>query len=262
MAEPALAEIGSNNPPPDLLLGDALRDRLLDEHSKLLKRRDELVAAAARIPPIDSEEIAQKVSDFLVQVGAVQKAATAARVKEKEPYLEGGRGVDGFFANISAPLEGVKTGVGIKLTRYMQAKEAEKRRQREEWERIAREEEAQKRRDAEEAAAKITNDKTLADALAKDEEAKTAAANVKKAEKAAAVKPAELSRTRGEYGAVSSLRTAWDFADLDRAELDIEALRQHLPTDGLEKAVRSFIRAGGRDLRGVRIYESTSAVVR
>ena len=90
----------------------------------------------------------------------------------------------------------------------------------------------------------------------------TASADLVKAAQAAAVKPAELSRTRGDYGAVSSLRTQWVFDEIDRASLDLEALRFHIPADGLEKAVRSFIKAGGRELRGTRIFETTVATVR
>jgi hypothetical protein len=82
------------------------------------------------------------------------------------------------------------------------------------------------------------------------------------AARAAVVTAAELSRSRGDYGSVASLRTYWDFADLERAALDLETLRSHLPQDALEKAVRSYVKAGGRELRGVRIFENTQAAVR
>ena len=49
---------------------------------------------------------------------------------------------------------------------------------------------------------------------------------------------------------------------LDRETIDLEALRPHLPTQALEQAVRSFIRAGGRKLEGVRIFENTGTTVR
>lgn len=68
-------------------------------------------------------------------------------------------------------------------------------------------------------------------------------------------KPAEFGRTRGDYGGLSTLQRHWTFANLDRAALDLELLRGHLPGDALEQAVRSFIAAGGRELRGVDIFE-------
>jgi hypothetical protein len=99
-------------------------------------------------------------------------------------------------------------------------------------------------------------------AVQAEQAAETARADLARAEQAATVKAAELSQTRGEYGSLSSLRTVWTFDGLDRDGIDLEALRQHFPSDGLEKAVRAFIKAGGRDLRGVRIFEATTAVVR
>lgn len=253
---------GHNAPPPDLLTGEALRSKLLDEHDALLRRRDELLAAEARIPAIDSEDAARKVSDYIKQITAAAKAADTARVGVKEPYLEGGRGVDGFFKAITDPLATVKRNVETKLTAYLRAKEAEERRRREQIEREAREQAEAARRAAEAAEKAARDSATLETAIAAEDARKVAEADLVKAEKSAEVKPAELSRVRGEYGAVSSLRTSWVFDEIDRATLDLEALRQHLPSDGLEKAVRSFIKAGGRELRGTRIFETTDAVVR
>ena len=81
-------------------------------------------------------------------------------------------------------------------------------------------------------------------------------------DKKADAKQADLSRTRGELGSVSSLRTDWVHDGFDREKIDLEALRQHLPADAIDQAIRSFIRAGGRSLRGTSIFEQTSAVVR
>jgi len=254
--------IGNNNPPADLLLGDALREKLLDENSSLISRRDELLAAAARMPEIKTDEIAGRISDFVKQLTALVKASETQRTGAKEPYLEGGRNVDGFFKAITDPVEKVKNDTQRKLTVYLREKEEAERRARMEQERLAREaaekaakEAAQKAKDAADAAA-------LDGAIEAEKAAEVAAADLAKAQQAAEVKPAELSRTRGEYGSMSSLRTEWVFDDVSRADLDLEALRPYLPTDGIEKAIRAFIKAGGRQLRGVAIYESTKAVVR
>lgn len=83
-----------------------------------------------------------------------------------------------------------------------------------------------------------------------------------KSEAIAESKPAALSRVRGEHGSVSSLRTFLNFRDLHRSELDLEALRYHLPLAALETAVRSFIDVGGTKLRGVEIFEDQSTVTR
>jgi UDP-glucuronate decarboxylase len=72
-----------NNPPPDLLVGDALREKLRDENQDLIKRRDELLAAAGRIPEINSDEIAGRVTDFIKQLLALHKTAEAKRTGAK-----------------------------------------------------------------------------------------------------------------------------------------------------------------------------------
>lgn len=82
------------------------------------------------------------------------------------------------------------------------------------------------------------------------------------AEKRAAVRTADLARTRSDYGSVSTLQDIWTFRDLNRAKLDLLKLRQHLPLEALEQAVRSFIKAGGRELKGVVIYQTTTNQVR
>lgn len=71
----------------------------------------------------------------------------------------------------------------------------------------------------------------------------------------------DLSRTRGNYG-LSGLVNKWTFDGFDREKLDLEALRQHLPEEAVKSAIRSYIAAGGRNLRGVSIYEEARAVVR
>lgn len=254
--------IGHNAPPRDLLLEDALRERLFDENLALVQRRDALLEAGQRITDINNDEIAAKAGDFIKQIMAVVKAAEAARISEKEPYLDGGRQIDGFFKKISEPLERFKRGIEHELTFYLRGKAETERLAREEQKRLAREEEDRMRREAQEAADKLRDEKTLKLALTAEKRWQQAEADRIAAEKAAQAKPADLSRTRGEYGAVSSLRTLWTFSDLDRETLDLEALRFHLPMDGLERAVRALIKAGGRELKGVKIFETTDAVVR
>jgi hypothetical protein len=81
-------------------------------------------------------------------------------------------------------------------------------------------------------------------------------------EDTAAGRPAGLARTRGDRGSVSTLQVRWTGVLTSRAELDLEALRNHLPADALEQAIRAFVAAGGRDLRGARIFEDQAAQFR
>ena len=257
---PAIAKIGDNMPPHD---ADPLRDRLSETHAALLKRRDELLAASERAPSeVSDEDTAGKVADFIKQIAACIKNTDTHRVAEKEVYLAGGRTVDGWFKKIADPLAEAKAKIEARLTIYQRRKADAERRAREEVERAARAEAERAAKAAAEAEAAIKAASDLQAAIVAEAAAAQAAADAEKAKKAAEAKPAELSRSRGDYGAVASLHTFWDFADLDRATLDLEALRQHLPADALEKAVRAFVKAGGRELRGARIFENTGTKVR
>lgn len=259
-AAQAAADRGLTNQPD---AATAIREDLATKHADIMKRAAELLAAAERVPAeIADDEIAGKVGDFIKQVSACAKNAEAARVSEKEPHLAAGRMVDGWFKGLADPLDKAKAKIQNRLTDYLRAKEAKERAERE---RIAREE-----RDAAAAAAKLAQqaEQAVQSAAGLDaaidaaEVANKAAADAAQAERAADAKAADLSRTRGDFGSVASLRDNWTFRALDRASLDLEVLRSHLSTDALEHAMRSFVRAGGRQIKGATIYNDQKASVR
>lgn len=254
-------DLKHNRPPSD---AEILHDKLKQENERLIARRDELLAAVDRVPAeIDSDELAGRIADQIKQLTAAYKATDIARVSAKEPHLEAGRVVDGFFKAITEPLYSAKQKVEARLTVWQRKKAEEERRRREAEERARREEAERQAREAAAAAkAAVTGAGSVDAAVTSDALARQAEADAEAARKSAAAKPAELSRQRGDYGAVASLRTFWDFKDLDRDTFDLETVRQHIPLDALEKAVRSYIKAGGRVLKGVTIFENTSTVVR
>jgi hypothetical protein len=92
--------------------------------------------------------------------------------------------------------------------------------------------------------------------------AQTAAKVAEQARTRAAAKPADLSRVRGEYGSLGSLRQRWGFHILDRAEIDLEVLRPYLSGDCIDHAISAAIAAGIREIRGVEIKEGRHVVVR
>lgn len=253
--------IGDNRAPSD---AELLRQRLDAEAAPLVARRDELLAAVARVPPeVDSDELAGRIADFVKQLMAAHKATEAARVGAKEPHLEASRVVDGFYKQITEPLFAAKQKIEARLTIWQRKKAEAERRAREAVERAAREEAERQASEAAAAAkAAVRGTGSVDNAITTDALARQAAVDADAARKSAEAKPADMSRQRGDYGAVASLRTFWDFKDLDRATLDLETLRPHIPSDALEKAVRAHIKAGGRALKGVEIYENTQTVVR
>lgn len=240
-----------------------IRADLEERFRAILDRSADLLSAAERVPAaVEDDETAGRIGDFIKQVTGCIKASEIARTSAKEPHLAAGRAVDGFFKGISDPLDKAKRSIESRLTTWLRKKEAAERAAREEAARVEREAAEKARREALAAEEAITNAKTLGEALEAEDRARKATADAQAAQKAAEVKPAELSRSRGDLGSVASLRSFWDFADLDRPTLDLETLRNHLPLEALEKAVRSFVKAGGRELRGARIYENTQAAVR
>jgi hypothetical protein len=247
-AAPAAPGLGHNQPPDEIA---ELHASLADTNRQLTERRDALLDAGQRVPQaVEDDEGAGRVAEFIKQIAACEKVAEASRVALKEPFLAKGRAVDGFFKKIVDPLVALKRTVNARLTAYQQKKAAAERAAREAEERRQREAAAKAAAEAAAAAASITTEADLSQAIAKEDVAKMAGASAEKAAEVAQAKPAELSRTRGDFGSVASLHTYIAFKDLDRAELDLEALRQHLSSDALEKAVRSYIRANSEALRG------------
>ena len=259
MAPDASANIGHNS----MTELDIIRDSLTNEFTGLENRRDELIAATNRIPDeIEDAETEGRLTDHIGQINAAIKKSDASRKDRKEPFLAGGRLVDSYFAQITEPLKSAKAKALGVLTSYQRKQAAEERRRREDAERKAREEAEAARKAAEEAEAVLKNDDGLDAAIEAEERAKQAAADAAKTAKDAAAKAAAMHTSRGDYGASGSLRTFWTFKNLNRANLDLEALRHHIPEDALEKAVRAFIKTGAHELKGVEIYEDTQTVVR
>ena len=240
------ATIGDNKPPSPI---DELRNRLEDDYGAVLARRDELLASVERMPDtVNDDAMAGKFGDQIKLISSCIKKADSHRKAEKEPHLEGGRAVDGWFKAITEPLEKAKGLAQAPLAAYERQKAAAERRRLED-------EAKRQREEAERAAQDAKTDDDLDTAVATEETAQDA-------EVKANASNADLSRTRGDYGSVSSLRTTWKHDGLDRDRLNLEALRPHLTEDAIHQAIRSFIKAGGRNLAGVRIYEHSDVVVR
>ncbi len=161
-----------------------------------------------------------------------------------------------------------KVSLETRQTTYQKAKAAEERRRRAEEERLAREEADRLAREAAAKEQAARDAKSLDDAVAAEEAAQQAAADAEVAAKAAAAKPADLSRTRSDEGAVASLRTWWDHRPknaacvdpVDRDKVDKDLIWPFIPMEALEKAVRGFVKAGGRELAGVVIFENSRTV--
>lgn len=235
-----------------------LREDLAEANSDLSRRVDELLAGVERAPvTVADEATAMKLADFVKQIKAAVSIASSRRVEAKRPFLDSGRVVDAFFdtrliANLDA---GAKMLLG-RLSIYQRAKADAARKAAEAAERARREEEQKARAEMEAQLAAARNDADLQRAIAAEAAANLARAQAAAAAAIAAGKPAELSRSRGDLGAVASLRRTWRYDLLDIAAVP----REYLYLD--PSRVNAAIKAGVRDVPGLRIFEHTETVVR
>lgn len=211
------AVLGDNQPP--------LSERLGLDHSTLMV---EAKGAAALVPAtiraIQSDEEAAAYTETAKDIKKVLKLAEVAFKAEKQPWLDGGRVVDGFFQSISGPMaESVK--------RVVDALNA--------WQRFLI---AAKNKAAAEAA-----EKARREAAAFDEPAPAPVAPV-------AVK--EAARVVSFSGARATASTKW------KGEVtDIDALpRQYMMRN--QAAIDAAIAGGVRQIPGVNIYEDVRTAIR
>ena len=254
------ADIGGNNPPSD---EQAFLSELESRNGPLIERRDELLAAAKRAPKtIEDAEGAGKAADFIKQLTTHEKTAETERTEEKAPYFERGKWVDGFFKNAAvAGIAAVKATATARLTTYQQKVAAEERRRREEEERQRREEADRAQQEAEAKAEAAETEEDLEIAVEAEEEAAEKQARAERAERATQAGTADLSRQRTAAGTVAGLRSSWQCTAWSRSRLDLDTLRDHFAEADLQKAIRAFVRAGGRDLRGATIEEVSQSRV-
>lgn len=217
-----LAGLGHNNPPAPLTAIE-VRAYLADAKAPLVERKDALMAGVARFlekhSVIADEETQSRAGDFVKQIAAHAKIVEDHRTPAKKPFLDSGRAVDAFFKDIADPLAQGIAKIRAPMTVWAQKQEAIRRakadqeaaearqRAREAAEALAKQqaEEAEReeaRRRSEyvppapvEAPPPVSLDEVIA--ISKEAEALT---------RAAEAKPADFSRTRGEFGSVSSLR--------------------------------------------------------
>lgn len=233
---------GDNRPPAD---ADPLLERLSEQHADIKERADQLLEAEARLPDSLTDATVGAVSDYVRQIKACAKWADDTRKAEKEPFLVAGRTVDGWAARLIEPLKAAAKRAEGRVAAFLRARELEERRRmREEAERLA----------AEAKALRAAGDRQQA------QEIRAEARDLR--EHARDAKAADLVRTHTGMGGVSTLQTVWEFQILDLDRIDLETLRPHLAVEALEKAIRAYIRAGGRQLAGVDIYQDRRASIR
>ena len=244
--------------------------QLETDYGYLIKAVDDYDVEASAMPAtVRDEDTRHRFAEAISRMQKTTKSIENARTAEKAPFLASERAVDGFFMALNRRLGDVVDDLNACLTKYLnvlreqerarqEAAAAEARRQA----RLAQEEAqaAQEKAQAEERAS--ARRRAAEEASRKEQEADRHTVAAMAAEQAAQAKPAEVVRGRSDSGKLSTLRTTWVGEILDLDELDVERLKPFIAKQHLEQALRAYVRAGHRELRGAAIYETSSAQVR
>lgn len=240
--------------------GDRFQDRIDAIHKRMRTMPDRIETKADHDTAVD----------IVADLRSLHKDIEGTRVDEKDPFLRAERAVDGFFEPLKKTVTSMQTSVTGQVHAYLnriaaeerarrEAVAAEERRRAEELRR-QEDERRQKAEDARRAQARQRHQE-VADALSKEADQADNMAQAMETE-IEATKPADLARTRSNQGTLSTLKSEWVFAIEDLEAVPLDKLRPYLHREAIEKAIRAFVRVGGRELPGVRIYETTSAIVR
>jgi len=216
---------GHNRPPLLYLEPDDIPARLNEDNAEVVERAGSLAAVAERLPDQVTVENLAAVTLCARQLGECITRIAEARKDAKEPFLLGGRAVDGWWHHLSDPLTDVLARIRGRLDAYATAADREERkRQREEAARIA----AAAKAEAE------AGNKGVAKALRGEAQDIRA--------EASHGKPADNVRTYVGTGGGITAQARVDFEIKNRQEA-VAALWEHIPDDCLQKAVRAWCRA-------------------
>jgi len=240
-------DIGHNQPP--------YADQLAVKYEDLVVAVDKLIKDPAPAK-VDDENVEQCVERVMI-LRTVAKRIDEDRKSEKEPHLEAGRTVDAFFQGLLVQVNRAAGKITEAIGDYQ--KEVEAHRRRVAAERARREEEEAARR-LQEAA---DSDNRILSQIQMDE-AERAAGRSAAAENAALRPDRDMKRVETTAGTVSTRTVLEPLVEDPRAAIADPALHPYFAVADIEKAVRQYMRANGKNgkLAGVRFVETTKTAVR
>jgi hypothetical protein len=251
----------TNAPPPPTPLSPREIAEFLDYAGTQLKdRRAEVTAALdaniAAHPEIEDDEVLATIAENMRLAAALGRTAEERRVQHKDPFLEGGRVVDGWFKRFRAPLDKAMAPVQAamdaygarKLARQQAEAEAQRKSAQAEADRaIARASEALRQGGSASAALDLAAD---------------AALRAEEAEERTHARPADLTRTYSDFGAVASVRQKWKWRVVNAAAVPREYL---MIDDDLVKVAAKKRDSAGKPvvmIPGIEFYAETKMGVR
>ena len=209
---------------------------------------------------MSSDEDLGACGDVVRDARAVLKRVKQAKTIAKDPFLQGGREVDAFFAVPAERLDRVIATLEERCSEYQRAKAAEARRLAEDEARRARDKAEGERRKAEEAVAAGR----LSFAARAEDRAQAADERAERAERDATARAADLTRSRSAAGTLATARQTWKGEIVDLASVDLEKLRPFIKREAIDAALNAFVRInkGTVEVAGCRIFEDIRAAFR
>lgn len=256
--------IGGNNPPAEFSLTDtvnALPDTLAKAFAERLAGIIDPIAQRANGAPevFTSDEDMAGATDIVNDAQAAWSDFDKLRKEQKDPFKRGGELVDDYFRTPLQRLARIKEVFTKRATDYTR----EKRRKADEAARLERE---RLEREAEEARKKAAEAAEFGDHDEAIEHLQQAATVETKIEEKAATPAigADDMTVRGASGGAARSRTEWTFEIEDFSKIDLNALRDFIAPEAVDKALKAYtkMRKGTAKVEGVRFFEDEKATFR
>ena len=263
--------IGDNSIPMDEEARAAFRENLLTDRPDFELKLEQIVASADRVTVSNDDEYG-RAGDLIKIMRAAASHATDAHQRAKQPYLEAGRAVDGAKNALIGRLDAAKAKVQPLMNEYAAQKEAAERAEREraaaeqrrlaEAAAVAERERQRAEREAIEATRAATNAEERAAAKERAATARAAAEEAMAEAALAPAAPAKADPIRSDGGSTVSTTTVWNSAVEDYTKAMRHVRSDPKVKEAIDAAVKRLVRAGQRELTGVRIWPTTAAISR
>jgi hypothetical protein len=248
-----LAKIGGNAPPIADQMALAYEQLEQDVTEALATARDDLP------PTIENDEDVGLVANYVKQiVKPLRSRIDAAEELEKRPLMNATDAVRGFFRGKSERLDKALAVLNKRVKSYQDAVAAQKRAEAAEAARKLREQQAAVAAQAE--AERIAGQRKAAELA--QAEAQKLAIQAQSQEAASTAKGADHARVKTSDGATATVQTFWTHEVLDLQAIPPAILWPFISDQAKHAAIVAFVKAGNRELAGVRIYEDTRPTYR
>lgn len=268
---PAVAAAGHNRPPIEEVIPQEFREELLRDKPDFLQRFDDLIGAAERAVATDEDSLG-RCGNLVNAYRSCINHIDATHKAVKQPYLDGGRLVDAEKNALRLRVDDAKRRVEAISNAFVAKRDAEQKAERERLlaeQRKAAEAAAAAEREREEAERKAAEAIAMADSEAEREEARraadAAAARAEEAMSAAALAPAmpdRLDPVRSDEGAVVSSKQEWCSEVEDYTKAIKHCRSDPKVREAIDASIKRLVKAGQRELAGVRIWPVAKASFR